>query len=324
MNRREALSFLSQAAAGAGMISTGSGLADPSQNQTPQEQASRKGLAPVKIRDIKTILTAPEHTPGHRQSRDDRAGPAWLGMRHVHSARLRRPDCGREVSEAISDRSQRGRDRGHLAVVVYELVLAQRPIALQRDERRGHRAVGHQGQTREHAALSTARRQGSLRRRPLFPRQRTRFPAGRGKRAARDGDGLPLHPRAGRGTGPGDLRRARRYRRRRRTDNRSHRPDQPEPEQDLGIGPYVRMLPKLFDHLRTKLGEEVELLHDVHERVTLPQAIQLCKDIERHRLFFLEDPFPPEETIISGCCANRPRRRWRWANCSTRSTNTCR
>jgi mannonate dehydratase len=59
--------------------------------------------------------------------------------------------------------------------------------------------------------------------------------------------------------------------------------------------PYVRMLPKLFDHLRTKLGEEIELLHDVHERVSLPQAIQLCKDIEKHRLFFLEDPFPPEE-----------------------------
>jgi mannonate dehydratase len=60
-------------------------------------------------------------------------------------------------------------------------------------------------------------------------------------------------------------------------------------------GPYVRMLPKLFDYLRTKLGEDVELLHDVHERVTLPQAVQLCKDIEKHRLFFLEDPFPPEE-----------------------------
>jgi mannonate dehydratase len=59
--------------------------------------------------------------------------------------------------------------------------------------------------------------------------------------------------------------------------------------------PYVRMLPKLFDHLRTKLGEEVELLHDVHERVTLPQAVQLCKDIEKYRLFFLEDPLPPEE-----------------------------
>jgi mannonate dehydratase len=60
-------------------------------------------------------------------------------------------------------------------------------------------------------------------------------------------------------------------------------------------GPYVRMLPKLFEHMRTKLGDEVELLHDVHERVTLDQAINLCKALEPYRLFFLEDPVPPEE-----------------------------
>jgi mannonate dehydratase len=59
--------------------------------------------------------------------------------------------------------------------------------------------------------------------------------------------------------------------------------------------PYCRMLPKLFEHLRSKLGEEVELLHDVHERVTLNQGINLCKALEPYRLFFLEDPFPPEE-----------------------------
>jgi mannonate dehydratase len=59
--------------------------------------------------------------------------------------------------------------------------------------------------------------------------------------------------------------------------------------------PYVRMLPKLFEHLRTKLGDEVELLHDVHERVTLNQAVNLCKALEPYRLFFLEDPFPPED-----------------------------
>ncbi len=59
--------------------------------------------------------------------------------------------------------------------------------------------------------------------------------------------------------------------------------------------PYVRMLPKLFEHMRSKLGDEVELLHDVHERVTLNQAINLCKALEPYRLFFLEDPFPPEE-----------------------------
>ena len=59
--------------------------------------------------------------------------------------------------------------------------------------------------------------------------------------------------------------------------------------------PYVRMLPKLFEQLRVKLGDEVELLHDVHERVTLNQGINLCKALEPYRLFFLEDPFPPEE-----------------------------
>src|SRR5687767_4531021 len=59
--------------------------------------------------------------------------------------------------------------------------------------------------------------------------------------------------------------------------------------------PYVRMLPKFFEHLRTKLGDEVELLHDVHERITLNQGINLCKALEPYRLFFLEDPFPPED-----------------------------
>ncbi len=60
-------------------------------------------------------------------------------------------------------------------------------------------------------------------------------------------------------------------------------------------GPYVRFLPKVFEHLRSKLGDEVELLHDVHERVSLPQALQLCKDLEPYKLFFLEDPTPPED-----------------------------
>jgi mannonate dehydratase len=59
--------------------------------------------------------------------------------------------------------------------------------------------------------------------------------------------------------------------------------------------PYVRLVPKLFEHLRNKLGDDVELLHDVHERVTLNQAINLAKSLEPYRLFFLEDPLPPEQ-----------------------------
>jgi mannonate dehydratase len=67
------------------------------------------------------------------------------------------------------------------------------------------------------------------------------------------------------------------------------------PKEIWEPAPYVRLVPKLFAHLRNKLGDDVELLHDVHERVTLNQAINLCKSLEPYRLFFLEDPLPPED-----------------------------
>src|SRR5262249_28496061 len=51
----------------------------------------------------------------------------------------------------------------------------------------------------------------------------------------------------------------------------------------------------LFEHLRKQLGDEVELLHDVHERVPPVLAYQLAKDLEPYRLFFLEDPLSPED-----------------------------
>jgi mannonate dehydratase len=59
--------------------------------------------------------------------------------------------------------------------------------------------------------------------------------------------------------------------------------------------PYQRIVPKLFEHLRKTVGDEVELLHDVHERLHPIQAIQLAKDLEQYKLFFLEDPFAPED-----------------------------
>jgi mannonate dehydratase len=56
------------------------------------------------------------------------------------------------------------------------------------------------------------------------------------------------------------------------------------PMQGLLPGPvfepayYYRRAMKLFEACRTELGEEVELLHDVHERVTPNQGVQFCKD----------------------------------------------
>ena len=58
---------------------------------------------------------------------------------------------------------------------------------------------------------------------------------------------------------------------------------------------YCRLVPRLFDHIRSRLGDEVELLHDVHERVHPMAAIRLAKDLEPYRLFFFEDPFAPED-----------------------------
>ncbi|MGH7222129.1 MAG: enolase C-terminal domain-like protein, partial [Gemmataceae bacterium] len=58
---------------------------------------------------------------------------------------------------------------------------------------------------------------------------------------------------------------------------------------------YARTVPRLFEHLRKQVGDEVELLHDMHERVPPILAIRIAKDLEPYRLFFLEDPFSPED-----------------------------
>lgn len=60
-------------------------------------------------------------------------------------------------------------------------------------------------------------------------------------------------------------------------------------------GPYVRAVPRLFEHMRTTLGDEVELLHDVHERVPPSDGLWLARALEPYRLFFLEDLFAPED-----------------------------
>ena len=59
--------------------------------------------------------------------------------------------------------------------------------------------------------------------------------------------------------------------------------------------PYVYTAPRLFEHLRLKLGDDVELLHDVHERIPPIQGVWLAKALEPYRLFFLEDLFAPED-----------------------------
>jgi mannonate dehydratase len=59
--------------------------------------------------------------------------------------------------------------------------------------------------------------------------------------------------------------------------------------------PYALMVPRMFDHIRNSVGDDIELLHDVHERVPPIMAVQLAKDLEPYHLFFLEDAFAPED-----------------------------
>lgn len=73
------------------------------------------------------------------------------------------------------------------------------------------------------------------------------------------------------------------------------RPEGVRPSPVFEPTPYVNSVLKLFEHLRAKLGFDVELLHDVHERVPPAQALQLGRLLEPYRLFFLEDPFAPED-----------------------------
>lgn len=57
---------------------------------------------------------------------------------------------------------------------------------------------------------------------------------------------------------------------------------------------YLNYTPKLFEKLRLDHGDEIELLHDVHHRLTPLEAAQLGKSLEPYKLFWMEDSTPAE------------------------------
>ena len=57
---------------------------------------------------------------------------------------------------------------------------------------------------------------------------------------------------------------------------------------------YLNYVPKLFDKLRETFGFDLHLLHDSHHRLTPIEAARLGKDLEPHRLFWLEDTVAAE------------------------------
>ncbi len=57
---------------------------------------------------------------------------------------------------------------------------------------------------------------------------------------------------------------------------------------------YLRAVPRMFEKLRARFGEEIEFLHDCHGRLSPTEAGRLAKELEPYHLFFLEDPLGPE------------------------------
>ncbi len=57
---------------------------------------------------------------------------------------------------------------------------------------------------------------------------------------------------------------------------------------------YMKGVVAMFDKVRAAAGDELELLHDIHERLQPMDAISLIKQLETYRPFFIEDPFSPE------------------------------
>ncbi|MBI3947685.1 MAG: starvation-sensing protein RspA [Armatimonadetes bacterium] len=87
----------------------------------------------------------------------------------------------------------------------------------------------------------------------------------------------------------------------------SRRPEGALPGAYFDDREYARSVPKLLEHIRGSVGFEIELLHDVHERLRPTDALALAKAVEPYGLFFLEDLLAPEDieyfALVRAQCA---------------------
>src|SRR6188472_1388878 len=76
----------------------------------------------------------------------------------------------------------------------------------------------------------------------------------------------------------------------------SYEPAEPglPPENAWSTEKYLEFVPSLFERLRKELGPDVQLLHDVHHRLTPIEAGRLGRALEPYHLFWMEDPTPAE------------------------------
>lgn len=58
---------------------------------------------------------------------------------------------------------------------------------------------------------------------------------------------------------------------------------------------YLSFVPRLFERIRGEFGDDLDLLHDVHHRLTPIEAARAGKALEPYHLFWMEDPTPAEQ-----------------------------
>lgn len=80
----------------------------------------------------------------------------------------------------------------------------------------------------------------------------------------------------------------------------TRRPDGALPGAYYDPKVYMRATLRAIEHVRERFGNEIELLHDVHGRLGLADAMRFAKQLDPFGLFFLEDPLPLEQIGAHG------------------------
>ena len=58
---------------------------------------------------------------------------------------------------------------------------------------------------------------------------------------------------------------------------------------------YLRYMPTVFEKIRQRFGDELDILHDVHHRLLPREAAAFAKELEQYKLYWLEDPTPADD-----------------------------
>ena len=65
---------------------------------------------------------------------------------------------------------------------------------------------------------------------------------------------------------------------------------------------YMQSVVKMFEQIRRDFGWDLEIMHDVHERLSPADTLNFAKELEPYKLFFLEDALPPEQAGYFKIC----------------------